>query len=59
MNHYVLNPTSGKTTPALNASDEIRGLVAAMPIVTFVQALSYAFRRPAGVRIKLRTSEPN
>ena len=57
MNHYVSNPI--KTTPTLNANDELRDLVAAMPIVIFVKALRAAFQRPAAVRATLRTSASN
>ena len=52
MTHQVFNPTPRPTTPA----DEVRDLVAAMPIVIFARALRAAFQRSTYLRATLRTS---
>jgi len=39
-----------KTTPSLVASDGLRELIAAMPIVIFAKALKAALQRPAQVQ---------
>ncbi|HMC16320.1 MAG TPA: hypothetical protein VKI18_11845 [Albitalea sp.] len=53
MSYQVVYP---KSTPT-PAADELRDLVAAMPIVIFAKALRAALQRPARARATLRTSQ--
>jgi hypothetical protein len=53
MSYQVLYPKSSHSKPA----DELRDLVAAMPIVIFARALRAALQRPTTARATLRTSQ--
>ena len=54
MNTTSRNSKSFKPSPSLTVNDELRDLVAAMPVVIFAKALKAALERPAAARVALR-----
>ena len=50
MSNAALDSKSFKMIPSFGASDSVRELIAAMPIVILANAVRAALRRPAGAR---------
>ena len=59
MNNNAFNSKPIKTTPGQDASDALRDLIAAMPIVIFARAVRAALQRPTGAPASLRVAESN